>query len=43
MVQEKLMEIVDDILIGGFTLRFQETYLYRGALKVVCAYQQPSM
>lgn len=34
LIQEGLMEIVDEILLGRFTPGFQETYLYRGALKV---------
>lgn len=40
LVQEGLMGIVDEIPCGGFIPRFQETYLHRGVLKVVCADQQ---
>lgn len=40
LVQEGLMGVVDEIPSGGFVPRFEETYLHRGALKVVCADQQ---
>ena len=37
LIQGDLMEIVDEIPVGEFMPRFQETFLRRGALRVVRA------
>ena len=43
LIHGSLMMIVDGIPEGGFLPRFNETYLSRGALKVVCADQQTAV
>ena len=43
LIQGRLLGIVDRIPEGGFLPRFNETYLSRRALKVVCAEQQTAV